>query len=341
MLHLSPYKRRKLNGPQPCVKEIMERLHGTSQNPIDLTDSQRWKIAQQPLDLLKTIPIKFLKFIEDVRPPYIGTYTRVRDPATARQVCRNPFTRGLPTTDYDYDSEAEWEEPGEGEDLDSEGEEEIESEDGDDMEGFLDDEDSADSAKALQKRRLVTGNLEPISTGLCWEDDSNYQALRDLAQYQLEVMLENPKVPIDPYSTAYWQIAPSTTLPTATSCLSQAVMDPPRIPLTTMNHANLPIQYPTSALDGLKTPTSTPALHPNKISKPSKRIVAPEVMEDFKRAVDGSDLTKAGLIEILKKQFPKQSKDAIKDTLGIIAERVGPKEKDKRWVVKDPSKSNV
>ncbi|KAL8863971.1 MAG: hypothetical protein Q9198_010193 [Flavoplaca austrocitrina] len=189
MLHLSPYKRRKLNGPQPCVKEIMEQLHGTLQNPIDLTSSQRWKTAQEPLDLLNTIPTKFLKFIEDVRPPYVGTYTRVRDPAIARQICRNPFTRGLPTADYDYDSEAEWEEPGEGEDLDSEGEEEIESEDGDDLEGFLDDEDAAESAKALQKRRLVTGNLEPISTGLCWEDDSNYQALRDLAQYQLEVML--------------------------------------------------------------------------------------------------------------------------------------------------------
>ncbi|KAL8898370.1 MAG: hypothetical protein Q9192_002124 [Flavoplaca navasiana] len=189
MLHLPPYKRRKLDEPQLCVKEIMEQLHGTSQNPIDLTGSRGWKTAQEPLDLLKIIPTKFLKFIEDVRPPYAGTYTRVRDPAIARQICRNPFTRGLPTTDYDYDSEAEWEEPGEGEDLDSEGEEEIESEDGDDMEGFLDDEDAADSAKTLQKRRLVTGNLEPISTGLCWEDDSNYQALRDLAQYQLEVML--------------------------------------------------------------------------------------------------------------------------------------------------------
>ncbi|KAL9616345.1 MAG: hypothetical protein Q9204_008584 [Flavoplaca sp. TL-2023a] len=62
-------------------------------------------------------------------------------------------------------------------------------------------------------------------------------------------------------------------------------------------------------------------------------------MEDFKRAVDGSDLTKAGLIEILKKQFPKQSKDAIKDTLGMIAERTGSKEKDKRWVIKDLASS--
>ena len=79
-------------------------------------------------------------------------------------------------------------------------------------------------------------------------------------------------------------------------------MDPPRIPLTTLNHANLPIPYPTSTLGGLKTATDIPAIHSTKPSKPSKRTVAPEVMEDFKRAVDGSDLTKAGLIEILKKQ---------------------------------------
>ncbi|KAL8898369.1 MAG: hypothetical protein Q9192_002123 [Flavoplaca navasiana] len=105
-----------------------------------------------------------------------------------------------------------------------------------------------------------------------------------------------------------------------------------------MNHANLPIPYPTSNLGGLKTATDTPAIQSNKPSKPLKRV-AVEVMEDFKRAVDGSDLTKAGLIEILKKQFPKQSKDAIKDTLGMIAERVGPKEKDKRWVVKDVANS--
>lgn len=78
-------------------------------------------------------------------------------------------------------------------------------------------------------------------------------------------------------------------------------------------------------------------------------------MSDFKNAIQGSNLTKAGLIEILKKQyvitsqrkgrwidilmflsrFPKTSKDAIKDTLTTIADRVGTKEADKRWVVKD------
>jgi chromatin assembly factor 1 subunit A len=57
-------------------------------------------------------------------------------------------------------------------------------------------------------------------------------------------------------------------------------------------------------------------------------------MEDFKRAIDGSDMTKAGLIEQLKKAFPKVGKDNIKNTLELVAERVGEKRDDKRWVLK-------
>ncbi|KAL8806858.1 MAG: hypothetical protein Q9200_004895 [Gallowayella weberi] len=318
LLHLAPYKRRKLNGPQASVKEIVERLHGTSQNPIDLTGSQKSRVSQEPLNILKTISTRYLKFVEDVRPPYIGTFTRVQDPTTARRICRNPFARALPDADYDYDSEAEWEEPGEGEDLDSEGEEENESEDGDDLEGFLDDEDATDAVKALQKRRIVTGNLEPISTGLCWEDDNENHALADLAQYRLEIMLgkfckeektnvaepaaETPQAPIDPYSTVYWQSVPSNTAPALSIRTSQSILDPPRIPLTAINHTNLLMPNSATALDISKSPANAQTMLPPRAPKAAKRMVAPEVLEEFKRAVDGSDLTKAGLIEILKKQ---------------------------------------
>ena len=34
-------------------------------------------------------------------------------------------------------------------------------------------------------------------------------------------------------------------------------------------------------------------------------------------------------------RFPKASKDAIKDTLGLVAQRVGIKEADKVWVLRD------
>lgn len=33
-------------------------------------------------------------------------------------------------------------------------------------------------------------------------------------------------------------------------------------------------------------------------------------------------------------RFPKQPKDAIKETLNVVAERVGMREKDKVWVVR-------
>lgn len=77
-------------------------------------------------------------------------------------------------------------------------------------------------------------------------------------------------------------------------------------------------------------PTTT-----NKAPKAPKRFVDPEILDDFKQAIVGSDLTKMGLCEILKKRFPKQKKDAIKDTLEAVAERVGDKAAEKKWVLKN------
>jgi chromatin assembly factor 1 subunit A len=58
----------------------------------------------------------------------------------------------------------------------------------------------------------------------------------------------------------------------------------------------------------------------------------------FKEAVQGSNLSKVGLIEVLKKQFPGRPAAAIKGTLEVLAKRVGAKEVDKRWVVvEEPS----
>lgn len=152
------------------VREIVERIHGTFQSPIDLTGPKSRKIAQKPIEQLKCVSMKYLKFAEDVRPPYIGTYTKNSSPATSR-LCKNPFMRSLPFTDYNYDSEVEWEDPGEGEDLDSEAEEELgDDEEGDEMEGFLDDEGAVEGIRGANvKHRPLIGDLEPISTGLCWD----------------------------------------------------------------------------------------------------------------------------------------------------------------------------
>lgn len=148
------------------VQDIIERIQGSSYQPVDLTSNSD---GDGPDALLQQCTMKYLHFGQDVRPPYCGTWSRPQSLERARQLARNPFQRLLPQLDYDYDSEAEWEEPEEGEDVDSDGEEDEEEGD-EDMEGFLDDENPPDY---LQGRKgQMSNDLVPVCTGLQWEDAS-------------------------------------------------------------------------------------------------------------------------------------------------------------------------
>ncbi len=87
-------------------------------------------------------------------------------------------------------------------------------------------------------------------------------------------------------------------------------MNPPRIPLHAINRTNPAINglgpgtLTLVTADGKVVSTPTNLATPSKAQKAvNKRQVAPELMSDFKNAIQGSDLTKAGLIEILKKQY--------------------------------------
>jgi chromatin assembly factor 1 subunit A len=81
-------------------------------------------------------------------------------------------------------------------------------------------------------------------------------------------------------------------------------MDPPRIPLNAINRLNLQLPNPLPQ-DGTKPNSTPPSIAtPAKTAKQAqiKRYVAPDLLEGFKAAVKGSDLTKLGLVEVLKKQ---------------------------------------
>lgn len=312
------------------ISEIIDCVNGSSDHPIDLT-AEATKSTRQPLEMLKEIPMKYIHFPEDVRPPYYGTYTKAYDDAEARRLARNPIARIRTDTQYDYDSEAEWEEPEEGEDLDSDGEDDGDEEIEDDMDGFLDDEEDPQL-----KRRLISGDLVPVSTGLCWEDPDHVSKLNDgsgaictdFKDFTMGYLFEQQPVSIDPFSTSYWSPEPSqitSALATSNKGLtSNGPMNPPRAPLTqrTMNGLLNTLNAPS----GPQTSTS---------AKPAKtkRMIPSEQLPAFKAEVDGKDLTKIGMIEALKKAFPKLPKDAISNTLSVIAARVGPTEKEKRWVL--------
>jgi chromatin assembly factor 1 subunit A len=168
------------------VRDIMTEFYsGNASKPIDLTtDSQNSQI-KRTRDLLRKVPMKLLHFQEDVRPPYRGTYTS-RPVTSMTKLARNPMRRDLPNTDYDYDSEAEWQEDEDAEDLKSEGDEDEEVDDDEDMDGFLDDEND----EIANSRRLVLqGDLEPVSTGLCWEDRMKRNTNVKMFPYRMEVIL--------------------------------------------------------------------------------------------------------------------------------------------------------
>ncbi|KAJ4988600.1 chromatin assembly factor 1 subunit A [Stagonosporopsis vannaccii] len=309
------------------IKEIVKRVHGSPDRPIDLPRESG--ADQEPLEMLKAIPMKYLHFGEDVRPPYYGTYTKPYPDAAARRLARNAVSRTRQDTNYDYDSEAEWEEPEEGEDLDSEGEDDLEEEGDDDMDGFLDDDDDPQL-----KRRMLSGDLMPVSTGLCWEDGKGVSILNDgsgaicteFKDFKMEFLLDPCPQSIDPFSTSYWTPLEQTiTSATATAHKpsSNGLMNPPpRVPLTQRTMNGL-----LNTLNSSSTP-STAA----KTALP-KKMVPDEQLPAFKAEIQGKDLTKIGMIEALKKAFPKLPKAAITNTLSTVAARVGPTEKEKRWVL--------
>lgn len=260
-----PLKRtRRPRQPLPAVRDIIAQIQGASYQPIDLTipTSRRPKATQTPLDLLHSVPMKSLKFVEDVRPPYIGTCTQLPPGVTAAELGRNPFGRKVLSLDYDYDSEAEWEAPGEGEDLDSEGDDDLEEDDdGDDMRDFVVDE----SATEVKRRIPILTNTEHTSTGICWEDSEGKSRTAigahtpsiDMNQFKLEMLhgklaglvamhsadeipVDEPAFPIDQYSTAYW-MAEIEVQPRAP--YTSAAMNPPRVPLNAINRVNQQIPH--------------------------------------------------------------------------------------------------
>lgn len=169
------------------VRDIMAELLGTSASsrPIDLTTDAQNRKLRTAREALHQVRFKILKFVEDVRPPYTGTYTKEPSNISLARLARNSLRR-VKELDYEYDSEAEWEEPGEDEeDLGSEDEEEEDIE-GEDFDGFLDD---ADDEVAKSRRALMVGDsLEPVSTGLCWEDERGRVSTIEVLHFKMDVL---------------------------------------------------------------------------------------------------------------------------------------------------------
>lgn len=152
---------------------------------------------------------------------------------------------------------------------------------------------------------------------------------RSTVQYEVNANTALENVPINksinPFSPIYWQD------PTPSSASS---MDPPRVPLNAMKSTSSIINGPRDLkmfgiTSSQKQSGNTPA------NKTAKKLIADEDMVAFRKEVQGNQLSKVGLIEVLHKKLNKSSKAAIKFTIENLAKRVGTKEAEKKWILID------
>ncbi|KAI3334400.1 chromatin assembly factor 1 subunit A-domain-containing protein [Ustulina deusta] len=304
----------------PSVKKIMERVHGDPyQNTFGLantrSESQTEKLFISVQDELSVVPMKYIRFYEDVRPAYCGTITTPMTYQKLRMLSRRPAGKILPLA-YDYDSEAEWVED-DGEDLDDAEDEEEDLEGDEEMDDFVDD---SEAVPTIIRPGFETDSL-PVSTGLCFENRKRLGPSTTVYKYRLEFLLDSLEhhSRIDPFSTEYWPAPVKKAVGTATSSSTQGTitsMLPPSAPRDVTSATCI-----ATTLDG-------------------KDGIPRDLLQDFKRALlsdECKDYSKATVIEMLAKKFTSCTKAQVRVTLDTIAHRVTPagetKKSVKRWAL--------
>ncbi|CAK7224674.1 chromatin assembly factor-I (CAF-I) p90 subunit [Sporothrix bragantina] len=337
---------------RPTVRKIMnmlgpDALYGAGLSSTSNHDTQT-KLA---LDLLKSVPMKYLFFREDVRPAYFGTVTSQPPQARLGKLARNPLAKTVLPLNYDYDSEAEWVDDGDGEDVDDLDDEEEELEDDGEMSDFLDD-----SEDAMPLRPAFSGGMEPESTGVCWENERRQAPKPELDSFRMEFILDHDG-PLDPLSTQYWEtkeIAPAPAEIIASTSTPNKSMAPPPAPSDAFaalgaGAAAAAASTTTSVPDAASStaPTSSTSISTaasaastananGKPVDPKKTAgVAAEFVPDFKKSIlQYAKLSKLGIVEILSVEFTgKCTKSQIKNSLEALAERTGTGQ-NKTWKLK-------
>lgn len=253
--------------------------------------------------MLRQIPHKYIKFYENVRPPYMGTYSKhavlPRD---------NPFTTEGTGFNYEYDSDWDWvneeEEEGGGiEDLDD-GEEEEEDEEQDEasegeFDEFLDKEESPNprGSKKLLGPLIPTIKLRSELDNLD-DEDRNYFKLT-----AVEYLIEEQPFPICPNFEPKAKKRPITD----------------------------------GDVSAENTDDLNAALNPQKKKPKTLMTDVSDLLRLFDE-VHESTFSLGTISEIAQKHLPHYSKEIIKNTVKEFASRsTGKGNTARKWMIKDQS----
>lgn len=266
--------------------------------------------------LLSLIPQKYIKFYENVRPPFIGTYSK-----DLSLPISSPFTTEGTGYNYEYDSDLEWvneeEEDGEGGDIDNlesgeEDEEEDDEEEGSEGEfdGFLDAEDPNSTNPSKKK---IMGPLIPVvhlrnQLDTLEKDDQEY--FHNTAAQQL---VDTLPFPVDPCQKII--IRRQT---------DQATDNSPVKELSSGDKRNI-------------GDVSASTIEQSSDGKKSKTLITePKDLLRLFDEIQGSTFSLGTITEIAQKGLPQYSKLTIKYTIREYAARASPKvDSSRKWEIKN------
>ncbi|KAK1574581.1 chromatin assembly factor 1 subunit A-domain-containing protein [Colletotrichum navitas] len=304
----------------PPVRYTMEKMMKLTQHAQGVSEEDKKAAMKEATDALRHIPIKHLKFYQDVRPAYRGTVTLKPYQAGKsgmRRLARKPTLRDQLPLNYEHDSEAEWESEGEDVDMDDEDDEDLDDGDGD-MDGFLDDSDDNGPA------RFVSANgLEPESTGLCWEDRKRIGPNRTVYEHRMEFILEtlDHHSGIDPFSTKYWEPEPKP------KPKPKPAGQPPKDKAATES------LKPSDAFKAI----SSAKVGGGGVQSLPKKMLENNNLEELKKVIEANPkIAKGGLIDLsyVALAHAKISRNEIKEAIAAVAEKVGGKGHAGSWTIK-------
>ncbi|CAB4252437.1 similar to Saccharomyces cerevisiae YPR018W RLF2 Largest subunit (p90) of the Chromatin Assembly Complex (CAF-1) with Cac2p and Msi1p that assembles newly synthesized histones onto recently replicated DNA [Maudiozyma barnettii] len=263
--------------------------------------------------LLSLVPQKYIKFYENVRPPYIGTYSK-----DTKLPIDNPFSTEGTNYNYSYDSDLEW--VNEEEDADGAGIDNLESGDEEDDEdddeeegsenefdGFLDKEESGNSGNNNKKfiGPLIPTVLLRVNIESMDGDDKQYFNLTSA-----ESLLADMTLPIEPHEKI--RNATQSRVSANTS----------------------PSKRLADALDN--NPNNNGSLESPEKKKAKLLITDPKDLLKLFDEIQDSTFSLGTVTEISQKSLPNYNKQTIKNTVKEYAIRgSGKGDSPRKWQIKD------
>lgn len=197
---------------------IDKKTYPTANSVVQLMNSGMSNDAELSF---KSFPIRYLRFYENRKPPFYGTFTK----PMVDGILTNPFMK-IESIDYDVDSDYSDGEDDEGEDVDMDDDEDDEDEDDEDDEDIDTFVESDDNSTNSTNKRSIMGPLVPLVRNIKDEHPQQDEFSDYFQNLEWKTVREDVKFPLDPFANYWGGSKPVKITPTAAPVVTETDVKP-------------------------------------------------------------------------------------------------------------------